>query len=61
MQHNEFYLLFISMYWVASQIDRVLPIKNKGEHPRVNLRILCNPFVFTILMVLLFSLLKSIL
>jgi hypothetical protein len=48
LQHNEFLLLYRLMYWVAEQLDRLLPGQNLNEHPRVNLRIFCNPLVFLV-------------
>jgi hypothetical protein len=58
LQHNEFLILYRMMYWVASQIDRVIPGRKEGQHPRTNLRILCNPLVFIVAVILVALLLR---
>ncbi len=59
LQHNEFMLLYRLMHWVAEQIDRILPGYNTEEHPRVNIRIFCNPIVFLLAVVILVGVIRT--
>lgn len=59
-QQNEFVLLYELMYWIAEQIDRIIPGQNKSEYPRVNLRIFCNPVAFLLFVVAIIMLVRYI-
>lgn len=60
LQQNEFLLLYRLTYWLAEQADHLLP-GERGEHPRINLRILSNPLVFAVLVALIVAFVRYVL
>ncbi len=60
-QDNEYEILLRGSRWLAKQLDRLIPGHAEGSQPRLNLRILANPYMFLLCLLLLLLLLNWLL